>query len=53
LEIAAGEQGDQPIPDLAADPGELDPVVDELAGLAQGGRRNPDRGQQVAAQQVH
>src|SRR5262249_21920212 len=42
LEIAAGEQGNHAIPDLTADPGELNTVTDELAGLAQSNRRNPD-----------
>jgi hypothetical protein len=53
LQIVAGEQGDHPIPDLATDPGELDAVAKELAGLAQDSRRNPDRRQEIAAQQVH
>src|SRR5262245_43294317 len=53
LEIAAGEQGNHAIADLAADPRELNTVTDELAGLAQSSRGNPDGGKQVAAQQKH
>src|SRR6266446_3786854 len=51
LQVAASEHGVEAIADHAAQPDELNAVTDEFARLAQRRRRNPDRGQQVAAEQ--
>src|SRR2546425_4586078 len=50
-QVAASEHGVEAIADHAAQPDELNAVTDEFARLAQRRRRNPDRGQQVAAEQ--
>src|SRR2546425_3766360 len=51
LQVAAREHRLQTIADHAAEPDELDAMADEFARLAQGGRRGPDSGQEIAAQQ--
>src|SRR6266705_3285053 len=51
LQVAAREHRLQTIADHAAEPDELDAMADEFARLAQGGRRDPDSGQEIAAQQ--
>src|SRR2546422_3421907 len=51
LQVTAREHRLQTITDHAAEPDELDAMADEFARLAQGCRRDPDSGQEIATQQ--
>src|SRR5260370_9165106 len=51
LEVAPREHRVQPIADDAAEPDELDAVANKFARLPQGGRGNPDGGQEIATEQ--
>jgi hypothetical protein len=51
LEVTPRQHGDLGVAELTAEPDQLNAVADELAGLAQGGRRDPDRRQEVPGEQ--